>query len=174
MIGNDKDEYAILLMTDVAVWRLNFTTNAFVLNTEIDTLTEGRLRTYVGFDMQSLGDTLQANLRLQDVDYYYQAIVIYGRSSLPTLPTNNVMKNLRKRNNFMLDLLFLHGKGSIESTQDVYDKWNTLDESMPNGSSGWFYNCNLFTGKDQIARAFSELIGHPAYRGTQSDLKREI
>ncbi|KAF1802387.1 hypothetical protein FB192DRAFT_1107378 [Mucor lusitanicus] len=108
MIGNDNDEYAIVLLTDVAIWHLDFTASAFIVNTEIDALSEDRLRAYADFDMQSLGDTLNTNLKLQNVDYYYQAIVIYGRSSVPTLPTNDVMKNMKQRNNFILDVIVLH------------------------------------------------------------------
>ncbi|GAN08502.1 BRISC and BRCA1-A complex member 1-like [Mucor ambiguus] len=170
LIGNDKDEYAIVLLTDVAVWHLGFTVNASIFNTEIDGLSRDRLRTYTGFDIQSLGDTLNAKLDLQNVDYYYQAIVIYGRSSLPTLPTNGVIQDMKKRNNFMLDVLFLHD-GFLNTVQDIYDKWDMLDDLE---RSGWFYECSLFNGKDRIAEALSQLIGHPAYRGAQPDLKRTI
>ncbi|KAK4514730.1 Ribonucleotide-diphosphate reductase (RNR), small subunit [Mucor velutinosus] len=166
LIGNDKDEYAIVLLTDVAVWSVDFTINASVFNTEIDGLSEDRLRTYVGFDMQSLGDTLNAKLRLQNVDYYYQAIVIYGRSSLPTLPENDVFTNMRKRNNFMLDVLFLHDGFKDTTAQAIYDCWSELDKPT---RPGWFYECSLFTGKDKIAEALSQLIGHPAYRAEQPE-----
>ncbi|KAL9551711.1 hypothetical protein PS6_004879, partial [Mucor atramentarius] len=55
---------------------VDFTTNAFIFNTEIDGISEDRLRTYADFDMQSLADVLNANLQLQNVDYYYQTIPI--------------------------------------------------------------------------------------------------
>ncbi|CAO3654134.1 unnamed protein product [Mucor fragilis] len=171
LIGNDKDEYAIVFLTDVAVWHLDFTVNAFIFNTEIDGLSEDRLRTYVSFDMQPLVETLNARLKLQNVDYYYQAIVIYGRSSLPTLPTNDVFLNMRRRNNFMLDVVFLHGGFKGTKAQAIYDKWCELDNSK---RPGWFYEGSLFTGKDRIAKAFSELIGHPAYRGEQFEPKHTI
>lgn len=55
--------------------------------------------------------------------------------------------------------------------QAIYDKWCELDNSK---RPGWFYEGSLFTGKDRIAKAFSELIGHPAYRGEQFEPKHTI
>ncbi|KAL7315844.1 Component of the BRCA1-A complex [Mucor circinelloides] len=170
LIGNSSDEYALVLLTDVAVWSVDFTTNAFIFNTEIDGISEDRLRTYADFDMQSLADVLNANLQLQNVDYYYQTIVIYSRSTIPTSPRNDAFRNIRKKNNFMLDILFLH-TGSADSVQDIYDVWNELDDSA---RPGWYYPCSLLTGKDTIAKAFSQLIGHPAYRGIQAEVENLI
>ncbi|KAG1121671.1 hypothetical protein G6F42_012205 [Rhizopus arrhizus] len=49
LIGNSSDEYALVLLTDVAVWSVDFTTNAFIFNTEIDGISEDRLKTYADF-----------------------------------------------------------------------------------------------------------------------------
>ncbi|KAL0143670.1 BRISC and BRCA1-A complex member 1-like protein [Mucor lusitanicus] len=159
MIGNDNDEYAIVLLTDVAIWHLDFTASAFIVNTEIDALSEDRLRAYADF--------------ASNVDYYYQAIVIYGRSSVPTLPTNDVMKNMKQRNNFILDVIVLHDGFKNTNAPDIYGKWDDLDKLNPE-RPGWVYEGSLFNGKDIIAEALSQLIGHPAYRGTQIGAGEDI
>jgi hypothetical protein len=59
-------------------------------------------------DTQSLADTLKAHLNVQN-NFYYHTILIYSRSTvIPTAFRDNAFQNLRKRTNFMLDVLFLH------------------------------------------------------------------
>ena len=55
--------------------------------------------------------------------------------------------------------------------QAIYSKWDDLDNTT---RPGWFYEGSLFKGKDKIAEALSQLIGHPAYRGTQPEDKHAI
>lgn len=57
--------------------------------------------------------------------------------------------------------------------QDIYGKWDDLDKLNPE-RPGWVYEGSLFNGKDIIAEALSQLIGHPAYRGTQIGAGEDI
>lgn len=55
--------------------------------------------------------------------------------------------------------------------QAIYDKWSDLDCTK---RPGWFYEGSLLNGKNRIAEAFSQLIGHPAYRGEQFESTNTI
>ncbi|KAG2193643.1 hypothetical protein INT46_010831 [Mucor plumbeus] len=173
LIGNDEDEYAIILLTDVAIWSLDFTSNRTIFNTKIDAISLDSLRNYNDFDTQSLADTLKAHLNVQNSNFYYHTILIYSRSTvIPAAFRDNAFQNLRKRTNFMLDVLFLHnGLAASKLMQSVYDFWSELDDD---NRPGWYYESNLFSGKEKVAIALSQLIGHPACRGHQDRINNTL
>ncbi|KAI8636785.1 hypothetical protein BD408DRAFT_437590 [Parasitella parasitica] len=109
LIGNEADEYAMILLTDIAIWCADFTSNMSIFHNYIDNISIAPLNHYYDFDAQSLADTLNDNLNVQNTDFYYHTIVIYSRPTVvPTNMTNNIFQDMRKRRNFMLDVLFLH------------------------------------------------------------------
>ncbi|KAG2234914.1 hypothetical protein BDF21DRAFT_461137 [Thamnidium elegans] len=164
MIGNDKDEYGMITLTDVATWWYDFSPNVSSFNEEIGFLDSQVVEHYdtLELDIGSLFRTIE---HYMDPNSFNHVIVIYGRADVMPEGNMQIVKEIRKSPNLTMDLIYLHD--STDSVQKIYDFWASLDSEI---RPGWYYETGTYLGKDKMAKALCELISHPLQRGEQEML----
>ncbi|KAI8086822.1 uncharacterized protein B0P05DRAFT_635531 [Gilbertella persicaria] len=170
LIENTKDEYALMLLTTKAKWLVNFTNDINTIYRAIDSLDQSVTEHYDRLDTQSIFDTLSMHIDIDDDIYFTQVILVYNRDSIVPEPAHDY-QHIRDSPNFVLDVLFLHDRKLSESMQSVYDFWSSLDSDIV---PGWYYEAGLWQGKDDLAKALSQLLSHPHQRREQEDIDKEI
>ncbi|KAF9925186.1 RNA polymerase II transcription factor B subunit 4 [Linnemannia zychae] len=165
---NANHEFAVIILGEKAVWHVDFTTDAFLLEHAIDELyTMGR---FPNFDLSSLFELIMQNVDLNSNPHStVRAITIYTRSDvLPTMADKESMEALQASGRFYFDCIYIHNKASEVSgdikPQQIYDRLTEMESAQ---SPGYFYELTRILKK--FSGAMGELLANPAVRVVQDE-----
>ncbi|KAJ2962970.1 hypothetical protein NQZ79_g1900 [Umbelopsis isabellina] len=167
LLMNPNHEFAIILLTDRAIWQhMNFTNDKLLLQMAIEEI--GPVGTFNAFGMS---DESTSHVDINDPNHFVQAITIYGRSNcLPSEPDVNNLTTIQTCTNFVLDMLYIHErKTEANMPQDIYDRWLQLESDL---YPGWFYEFGRLARR-RIALAMMQLLAHPLQRPGQDDMESQ-
>jgi len=170
---NPEHEFAICVLTNVAIWYQDLTTDVELFSKKLNNLqAQGD---YPSFDISTLFDLI--NAKFSDVlsgktratcDHVYRVIFIYCRSAtLPSgFPSALCMKILDSPT-FFFDALYLHSKPAKDNRpQEVYDFITDIE--------GKDHICYYFENSTSIRKFHlhvAHLLAHPLQRPDQSAFK---
>jgi len=160
-----RHEFAIICLTDVAVWYMDFTNDypkfmKFVR--DLTTIQEN----WPSFDVESLFKLLEErNLKPTGSDHLLRIIFIYGRSSvIPSVNKSELVKSYLQDPNFAFDALYLHEKSSPENKiQQVYNEIVSMELEEQN-----FYFYETSKSSKRLTSAMFQLLAQPGQRPMQS------
>ncbi|KAF9091956.1 Component of the BRCA1-A complex [Mortierella sp. AM989] len=163
---NPSHEFAIMILGEMAVWHMDFTTDTVLLSHAIDELyTMGKFK---AFDSTTLFKEVLEHADLdQDDGSTIRLIMVYTRSDvLPTIPDPEIIDVLAASGRFSYDCVYIHLKGGEVSgsvkPQHVYDRLTEMEDvRMP----GYYYELTRILKK--YSSAMGELLAHPSVRNTQ-------
>ncbi|KAF9365756.1 Component of the BRCA1-A complex [Mortierella sp. NVP85] len=170
---NTAHEFAIMILGEMAVWHMDFTTDTVLLSHAIDELyTMGK---FPAFDSTSMFKEILIHSDLDDDDdSTIRAIMIYTRSDvLPSLPDREILDTLHLSGRFFYDCIYIHQKASEVAgpikPQMVYDRLTEMeDQDMP----GYYYELTKMLKK--FCSAMGELLAHPRVRPLQDELSSKM
>ncbi|KAI9257428.1 hypothetical protein BY458DRAFT_492393 [Sporodiniella umbellata] len=168
LIGNTRDEYAIMLLKEEAEWWRTFSSDEKSVCSSLDNMgKEVCQENYKSFAMETIFKTINANVDVERCNEFVQMIVVYSRTltvpHIDPLALNHC--KIRHLANFTMDVIFLHEVH--QKTQSVYNAWGNMDSKQV---PGWYYEMGNVLSQDKISRSLSQLLAHPLQRGDQTKI----
>ncbi|KAI9275228.1 hypothetical protein EDC94DRAFT_654632 [Helicostylum pulchrum] len=112
MIGNDKDEYGMMTLTEVATWWYDFSPNITSFKEEINLIDSEVVKHCDTFELD-IGSFFRMIKDNMDPNVFNHVIVIYGRTDV--MPDGNMQlaKEIKKLPNLTMDLIYFHDNKNI-------------------------------------------------------------
>ncbi|GAA5814392.1 hypothetical protein MFLAVUS_007888 [Mucor flavus] len=118
MIGNDKDEYGMMTLTDVAKWWYDFSSDITLFKEEIDLIDSEVVNYCRSFELD-IGSFFRLIKGHLDPDAFNHVIVIYGRTDVMPKGNTQLAKEMQKLPNLTMDLIYLHDSNEDDSNGSV-------------------------------------------------------
>lgn len=177
---NPRHEFAIVCLTDAAIWFQDFTSDVELLAKKVSTLqTQGD---FPRFNMSSVFDLFAKKVALPQVtmedlkrggaDYLYRVLFIYSRTTVVPewIDGREMADRLLATPVFFFDGLYLHKKPSKENNpQGVYDFLTDI-ESLEENS----YFSETHQSLRRIYTNFTLLLANPLQRPEQDKFKTTL